>query len=983
MPDSNKNNSSLKIEIEKGMEHHSNLMNIYDENNFFYSSYHRAAYAITRIIEMSRIEQEKNSSRQWYENSYQSFEYHNNIVSFCADRGQGKTSAMLSMAEALRTIENRKNGRSEFWNSQPHNDSDNPVLHTHFECLSVIDPKSLEKDDSILRTLMSKMFKSASDAWNDSVRCPSSGYSHEEKQTREDLAKKFMKCFKTMNYLYEKKAENPYYDDLNMMAEYGDRNNLKSSFMELVDLYLKFMFSVHGHSDSSPDNAMMVVLIDDADLNTEYAYPIVEEIRKYFVIPKVLVLMALHIDTLAMTLEQYFLQQYKLIMDVRVDRSLIADRCHLAMERYITKLLPSSHRIYLPSIPQIFEKTMNRITLSYNENKNFREKDKDMFESYQYLAAGKLEDSYENRLFRLIYAKTGIVLTKQGDFLHQFLPNNFRQLNHFIFYLNGMEDIVSEETFRNNQCGLFESVLKDVHKEKREKKAAIAKSRLWLENLERFYDYFQHTWCQEQLPKNHSELIEIIDQASDDIKNFTALHHIRNTFNNEIFQNTNTFNNEIFQNTFPFATLSPPEKKYVPLSDVIWLLHYIEDAVMTKPVQLFVCAVKMYYTICLHIHALQSIINILESSDDNPQICFNSLYRLLGGRIFPMQYYNQKKLPFYLLDIDCDNLFIKYDKVKTVHKGISKRIRRFIYPCIPDGNGIIAAIPERSYYKKNHGSVRCTAFFFRRDKQAHGEEVHEYQLFDFMAPIVNLLYYPPNNNIPVDILPDAGEEQGDILPDAGEKQGLYSALHLICNLDVQEIVYQEFFCSPYTPSIRPTGNLFSIVNGIYKALDNIIDNKISIKISDTPFRSQLKVLGSNIRVADDNPIETIPSERIKFDQTSKSLNIVGMGIGENIQEFNGYSYFPAISSVPKKKLEQILRGSNELTDDDETNSDFPSTGNQQDQGTEKAGEENSVSDNKTNSNFLSASIMRDDSKDYMATLNEVIGEVDSKKMTNK
>jgi len=519
---------SFQITIKQGMEHHSNLMDIYDKNDFFYSSYQQAAYAITKIVEMSNFMLEENDYDKRYGTYHQNFEYHNNIVAFCADRGQGKTSAMLSMADALDNMITDKKRRSEkdkeqtkeqakikFWNERCDSGISNPVLDTHFECLTVIDPNCFEKNASVLRTVISKMFKSAADKWKrDTEYFLNSDACKEKQKKKELLADKFLACIKGLDYLHKEKEEvSSYYDDLNMAAEYGDNSNFKSSLIELVDLYLQFM---SPDNSCSKQNSMMVIMIDDVDLNTERAYSIVEEIRKYFVMPRVLILMALHIGTLSRSLEQNQLQQYKVLIDYKKKEDpSIKERCHRAMERYISKLLPSSHRIYLPSISGIIESDYNKVTLSYLDKD-----ENDILSGYDYLIKEKnLKDNYENRLFMLIYAKTGIMLCKQGDYIHEFLPNNFRQLNHFLFYMNSMKDIFSKND-KKPTFGLFEKILDVKTNDKNNDKELIT---IWRKNLTMFQNYFLNSWCPERLDDEHLRIIEDIHKSPSNIKNFNTV----------------------------------------------------------------------------------------------------------------------------------------------------------------------------------------------------------------------------------------------------------------------------------------------------------------------------------------------------------------------------------------------------------------------------------------------------------------------------
>ena len=763
------------IQIEKGMEHHSKLMNIYDKDDLFYDAYCQAAYAITRIVERSRAEQQKNYAHQWYENCYRQFEYHNNIVSFCADRGQGKTSAMLSVAEALQTMQTRTQEKEQraFWNQQMKDNRDNPVLSVHFECLPVSDPNSLEKNTSILRTVMSKMFKAASENWESAANNLSSRQHDEKRQKKEQLAEQFLKCFKGLDFLYKEKKEiASYYDDLNMAAEYGDSNNMKDAFMKLVRYYLDFMADDHK-------DAMLVILVDDADLNIEQAYYIVEEIRKYFVMPGVIVLAAMHIGTLSRTLEQHFMEQYKTLMAYKQD---IRERCHSAMERYITKLLPAAHRIYLPAITGVFEQSYNRLLLSYTEQESGGDRpassDRADKAAYGYLLKSSLynpfPDNYETRLFCLIYAKTGIILTQQGNFLHEFLPNNFRHLNHFLFYMNSLPTLVPEEkTDKEHSYDLFGNIFGDIRKGDAGRIRAKETAECWLDNLLGFLHYFLNIWCPERLTDDQLGAIEKIDLSPLPMKNMTAVQQIRNILNKcrDVGAPIEDLREQKRENT-----------QYTPFSDVVWALNRLSFSVSQRNQLTFISAVKMYYTILLHITALKSILSYLEKSDRWP---FSAFYDLLGGRIFPMHYYLNNRLPFYLFSIEADKLF----KTNSPYAPLL----RFLRPCFTDASGVIRVVYSDGLNGYIYGGSYTVDF---RLSGWRDYALAEKQLFDFMAPLVTLFEW------------DEFETYLTTMTSANAFSGL---LHLVCNLDLQEVIYKGFFCDRYSVVSDDLSNLVKMI----------------------------------------------------------------------------------------------------------------------------------------------------------------------------
>ncbi len=791
------NENKIHIKITRGMEHHTNLMNIYDKDEFFCDSYRKAAYAITRIVEMSRFEFQKRENRKDSGNDFHYSEYHNNIVAFCADRGQGKTSAMLSMEYALRNMSeehdsvysrDEKKAKRDFWTGvydSVYDSPANPVLSTNFECLPVIDPTCLEKNDSILRTVMSKMFQSASQKWQNSTGRSASlsrDAGREKQRQKEELANQFIKCFKGLDYLYkeEKKQISSYYDDLNMAAEFGDSNNFKTMFIRLVESYLKFM----SPDGSSCRNTMMVILIDDADLNTKRAFSIVEEIQKYFVMPGVLILMALHVGTLARTLEQNQLEQYKTLINYSNDPT-IKERCHRAMERYIEKLFPSSHRIYLPDISKTIEQAYNSIKLSYFDNNG-----NDILEKYKYLAKSDWADNYENCLFLLIYAKTGIILTKRGNYLHEFLPSSFRQLNHFLFYLNSMKDVVTQDDkTENGSFDLFQNILQVGEKPDREKVL------LWLKNLNIFQDYFLHVWCPERLLSDQLRTIENIHNSPSNIKNFNTVQMIKEIINSNIKDEKS--------HVADLREQRIADRGYAPLSDVVWALYRLKRSVNPVNYFSFIYAVRMYYSIHTHIVALQGILLMIEKKEPP----FKDLFNMLGGRIFPMHWYMKKRLPLFVLGAD------------KMNAGELLQIFPFIYLCNEESQatGITSMALDNNVPKK---TARWIVDF--RQTPLNNSE---YLLFDLLKPVMLLLIRENFNGTK-----SSSREDKLTAELVREEKTTWEtdSLDLVCNLDLQESVYKEFFKKPYTGEYH---FLDDMVHAVYGELDETIENSTAIKIS--------------------------------------------------------------------------------------------------------------------------------------------------------
>jgi hypothetical protein len=286
------------IQIRRGREFKTNICDIYDENEFFYPEYCQMAENIEQIVFRSDQYYFEHSEfgaapdiEPFSEKQCALRGYSNNIVAFCANRGHGKSSTMLSMAKALyemgrqRQSQNRydqsgnaaQNSRQNvtyaFWknahdralfdvNEAQTNGAYRTVADHTFFVLSPIDPTTLEEHGTILMHILSSLFQYYEKEEEYRLR---NGMRYENS---DGLLEAFQKAFSSIRELKLpiEKGE----DDLAWLAEYGDSRRVHKSFIEVVEQFLEYV-----------EKDMLVIQVDDADLNIRRAFEIVEEIRKY------------------------------------------------------------------------------------------------------------------------------------------------------------------------------------------------------------------------------------------------------------------------------------------------------------------------------------------------------------------------------------------------------------------------------------------------------------------------------------------------------------------------------------------------------------------------------------------------------------------------------------------------------------------------------------------------------------------------------
>lgn len=235
--------------------------------------------------------------------------YHNNIISYVGERGSGKTSCMYSVASML---------------TQKHGDI--------FLCLDAIDPSFFDEHHNILQIVIGKMYR----------KFDTSLQNLSENKIKEHETMNLRRCFmETKKHLRYLDKEPEFVDDNEMedLSQLASGIDLKRSVQKLVGEFLKF----YGKT-------VLLISIDDIDQNFSRAYEMAEQLRKYLIIPGVVIQMAAKMDQLMDMIQNKMAAQYDNLRNEGMD----VDYRGMA-ERYLVKLLPLESRIFMPAMDIFFE----------------------------------------------------------------------------------------------------------------------------------------------------------------------------------------------------------------------------------------------------------------------------------------------------------------------------------------------------------------------------------------------------------------------------------------------------------------------------------------------------------------------------------------------------------------------------------------------------------------------------------------------------
>lgn len=373
----------------------------------------------------------------------------NNIFAFIGDRGSGKTSCMVSLREFL--IENATDGKAELDKTKF------PYLHdVQFFSLDLIDPTYFDKNNDLLSLFLAKLYLS---------------FQKLNKEKRDDLDENKRMAFlsqiaKTYKHLNAMTKDNCHADEVNIenLVALSSAVDLKQDIREVVDAYIDY-FDFGDH--------MLLLCIDDIDLNASQAVQMLEYIRKYFVQPNILVMMALKLEQMEQVLKDSYHGLYHNEQSCLDDNSK-KDVFGEMVERYLSKLIPHSQRIYMPVPEDYFNKELHVYEHRYKNEKRVR------FENAN-AAPERIFTSVRQAVPELIFNKARYLFYNSESTVNYIVPRNFRNFRSLLKMLWTLKDY-KEDCTEENSCNYYN---KDVFKQ-----------------------YFFETWVKENLTQGKQEIVK-------------------------------------------------------------------------------------------------------------------------------------------------------------------------------------------------------------------------------------------------------------------------------------------------------------------------------------------------------------------------------------------------------------------------------------------------------------------------------------------
>lgn len=401
--------------------------------SYFRDNYYDAFAVTQKIIERNKkIKEKRNGERETCKREFGQERLYN-IVTFCGDRGAGKTSVMDSVVGALQSKNTDYKDFIVEYEKEEGRDSDlSRMLDNYrFVCLEGIDASLLEGKEDILDVILSKMLQRL----QQHIKSRERNYFENEMGcfcSQTDINRKFEEIYQNRrNLLWRMK--NPYElgeSSTEHLSNLAGSFDIREKLQKLIPIYLQ---ALQGGGEI--DKQYLVINIDDLDMHGK-AYQMLEQLHRYLMIPQVIIYIAVSEKEIGSVCERYFRKAYD-------------STGELAMS-YLEKVLPYSQRIYLPD--------------AFSG---------DFFNIMAGVADPNL-DIYlvKDYLLKKIAEKTWVFYDGKGLETHFYEIGNLRALYNFYYLLEGMkktrndsslfgEGEISEEQ-RGILDGNFEKLKNDV-----------------------------------------------------------------------------------------------------------------------------------------------------------------------------------------------------------------------------------------------------------------------------------------------------------------------------------------------------------------------------------------------------------------------------------------------------------------------------------------------------------------------------------------
>ena len=275
----NKTETKTKTTTQKitiGNDAYPIVESVKDFDNSIFRDTYRSAY---KILNAKLKDFNKYSNEEDHYNC-NNLEQMNNIIAFLGDRGSGKSSSMLSFLHGIKCIKNLNSSKGKPCSNDNERSSDYSIdsESKNIFHLNVIDPSMLSSNKNILQIIIGQLFISFRKHVNNNNNTL---LDKNSANLKKEIYASFDKVRECLQHIESDSSSLSSVEDF---ISFSSAVTLRETIEELIRNYVKYF--------NNSKDGVLIIPIDDMDLNTEHAYHMLEQIRKYLMLPNVVVLLS-------------------------------------------------------------------------------------------------------------------------------------------------------------------------------------------------------------------------------------------------------------------------------------------------------------------------------------------------------------------------------------------------------------------------------------------------------------------------------------------------------------------------------------------------------------------------------------------------------------------------------------------------------------------------------------------------------------------
>lgn len=312
-----------------------------------------------------------------------------NIIAFCGNRGEGKTSCMMTVQEIA------EHADAEMIKILT--EEELSIDFKKIEFLKMIEPAFFDKEHNILELVIGQLFQN----FKDCERTRKRERRIDETKQREVLGlfNKVKKCATLLET-----GQTNLYDSIEELDELAASMTLRECIDKLLTSYLEYS-----------EHDTLAIVIDDMDYNWHEAYDMTKLMSKYLSGKNCFIMVSVSIKQLVEVTKTSFVNDLQ-----HQDDSISFDNI---AAKYINKLIPLHYRVEMPRILDLCNRKLDIARYDAPEDE----------EPLKF-------ESVKQAVVQLIFIKTRYLYYNSVLNVSLIVPDDLRSLRHLLGLLLSMED---------------------------------------------------------------------------------------------------------------------------------------------------------------------------------------------------------------------------------------------------------------------------------------------------------------------------------------------------------------------------------------------------------------------------------------------------------------------------------------------------------------------------------------------------------------